>query len=536
METTLETPLGGVLILKGNKTFGRRNGKLLYKCITFNFIIAPLNYVLLPYAPRTQFSKSHTNLYVAFGKLLQNSSSLYFITEVFGEVSDDIAYANYMLHINNLRISRKCLDNVANAALKEKEKEKELKEPQFNQTKLDLRSHVHVFSIDPIGSRDFDDAFSMDTSLDNSTTFIYIHIANVPSVIDDLNLWESLTDQVSTIYLPHGNKPMLPRVLSDNHCSLLEGHVRNAFTMQISVNSENGAIITTRIIGPTLIHVARNYTYEDPQLLADIKYNALFSICQKMQQHFLTEHSVTDSHTVVSYLMITMNYYMAKSPACPIMRIHRLQNQSDKMDKSNKSNKSDAASAAEYIVRSNDFDCRHDALLLDMYSHTTSPIRRLSDIITLTSMQLVANSSSIRNVAAATAFVDKWLHQLEFVNDQMTRIKRVQSKCMALHICRSHANIQQWDGIIQEIRDNNYIFYIPSLKLFTRIPIMVALSGHTLLVGDKLSGLQMFLFEDENTLESKVRFTCPAIQNERVHLEPPLIFSSTDHDIDASTR
>lgn len=54
----------GVLVLKSNKTYGRKNGKLLYKCIPDDMRLPSF---LIPYEMKNVgFSKVFMNMYVTF--------------------------------------------------------------------------------------------------------------------------------------------------------------------------------------------------------------------------------------------------------------------------------------------------------------------------------------------------------------------------------------------------------------------------------------------------------------------------------------
>ena len=66
---------------------------------------------------------------------------------------------------------------------------------------VDHRRDRNIFSIDPIHSKDFDDAFSIE-KLENKTTRISIYISNVSFWMDMLDLWSSFNERITTIYLP----------------------------------------------------------------------------------------------------------------------------------------------------------------------------------------------------------------------------------------------------------------------------------------------------------------------------------------------
>ena len=50
-----------------------------------------------------------------------------------------------------------------------------------------------------------------------------------------LNLWESFSERIATIYLPDRKRPMLPTVLSDALCSLTQNDIRFALELTLIV-------------------------------------------------------------------------------------------------------------------------------------------------------------------------------------------------------------------------------------------------------------------------------------------------------------
>ena len=62
-------------------------------------------------------------------------------------------------------------------------------------------------------------------------------------------------------YLPNRKRPMLPTILCDAICSLVEGNLRIAFTLDMTINKETYEIINTRLSN-TLIKVKHNLRYD----------------------------------------------------------------------------------------------------------------------------------------------------------------------------------------------------------------------------------------------------------------------------------
>ena len=110
---------------------------------------------------------------------------------------------------------------------------------------------------------------------DDGIKQLSIYISNVTLWIDSLNLWDSFSRRISTIYLPDKKRPMLPTILSDCLCSLQENVTRIAFVMDIFI--KNDEIIDIQYVN-SFVKVIKNYCYEEPKLLSNKKYGALSAV------------------------------------------------------------------------------------------------------------------------------------------------------------------------------------------------------------------------------------------------------------------
>ncbi len=159
------------------------------------------------------------------------------------------------------------------------EENKEL-EVELLKERVDLRKEI-IFTIDPKHSKDLDDAISVNL-IDEATGLLEIgvHIAD-PShfVTKDSLLDKEAINRVTTVYLVHKNIPMLPRVLSENLCSLLPFKDRVAFSLVFRIYYD-GALDTT--FQPkfflSIMNSAAKWNYELVQRIIDgeeIKYEDL---------------------------------------------------------------------------------------------------------------------------------------------------------------------------------------------------------------------------------------------------------------------
>ena len=216
--------IAGVLILCSNRTYGRLNNKLLYKCIPDDVRIPSF---LVPYEiKKIGFSKLIPNLYVTIqfvdwtskhpiGKLIQ----------YIGPVDILENFYEYQLYCKSLNTSIQKFNKDTQKFLQQKSSDYDnlVNIISLEYTELENRTNKmdwHIFSIDPENSVDFDDAFSIKKLNNNDEILLSIYISNVSIWIDFLNLWDSFSQRISTIYLPDKKRPMLPTILSDCLCSL----------------------------------------------------------------------------------------------------------------------------------------------------------------------------------------------------------------------------------------------------------------------------------------------------------------------------
>ena len=115
---------------------------------------------------------------------------------------------------------------------------------------IEDRCDRRIITIDPSNTLDFDDAFGIEPIYENDDQVgweISIYIANVFLWLETLELWDTFSHRVSTIYLPDRKRPMLPTVLSDTLCSLQQDNKRFAFAFDIKVDN-NGNIINNNLL------------------------------------------------------------------------------------------------------------------------------------------------------------------------------------------------------------------------------------------------------------------------------------------------
>ena len=506
--------LAGTIILDKNRTYGRtpNSKKLYYKCIPDDYRLPPF---MLPYDIKMEFSKKFKNKYVVF-KFNEWTSKhpVGTLLNVLGDVDDLIVFYEYQLYRRNLSDSVTVFSTHAKKLFKN-DNYKECIETIQNNPKYNIenRTDVNVFSIDPKGSKDLDDAFSI-IPLDNGIFKVSIYIANVYFWMEEFGLWESFNNRVSTIYLPDRRRPMLPAVLSDNLCSLLEKQSRFAFCMDIIIDA-NGIVQKKRdgdediTMKNVMVRTRNNYSYESYSMRNDVDYLNLFKITKNLKSE------IVDSHDVVAYWMIFMNtkcgelmlqnkigiYRNAISKASPVI----INNPTITGDMRRMIENWRNLTGQYILYDDNTENMRHDILKTRNYVHITSPIRRLVDM--LNQLLFMKNFNMIADISKmADDFLNKWINNMQYINDSMRSIRKVQSDCELMDMCVNKPDLfeQTYDGILIDnmIRNNGiitYMVYLEQLKIISKITTDTVLEDHS------KHKFKLYYFGDEFNSKKKVR-------------------------------
>lgn len=512
--------LPGVLILEGNKTFGRtpNNKRLYYRCIPDN---KRYPVFLVPYDVKIGFSKHQLNKYILFKYENWNGKHpIGELTEVLGDVNRLDVFYEYQLYCKKLHTSIKKITNETTSIVKQIGDENIIRRIIENQNYLiEDRTNEYVFSIDPNGSKDFDDAFSIEKQEYGYKVSVYI--ANVYIWMEELGLWDNLTERVSTIYLPDKKRPMLPIILSDSLCSLQENELRIALSMDIyfdnkGVKMENMEINYKNVV----IKTRKNFVYEERKLLQNGNYIEMMTLTKLLQP------TVNDSHDLVEYWMIRMNKEVGtslKTKESGIFRNAVYKNiiQSEEHNHLDENvrrmvrawNNTDC----KYVLFDKDINLRHDMMDVSEYVHITSPIRRMVDLL---NQIMLASSENlvVTQSEKVVNFLNKWVINIDGLNRDMKAIRKVQSDCQLLERCTNNPDLLEniYDCILFSKTINSddtysYMVYLTSENILTRIKTTIDyidLSIHT---------CKLFMFSDEDNIKNKIKCV---IQEETQDMNP----------------
>ena len=508
--------LSGILMLSSKTIFGRDGKKILYKCIPDD---QRLPAFVVPYKikhDRHSLSSNHTiDKYITFRFLEWREREKFpkgELVETIGDVSKLENYYEYQLYCNSLYTSIKNFNQITIKRLHNTKIEDITAQIDNTYPDIEDRTHMKVFSIDPSVSKDFDDAVGIYTN-EKGEKIISIYITNVVLWMNVLNLWSSFSKRVSTIYLPDRKRPMLPSILSDNICSLKENEIRYALTLDITIDSNNN--VGEYNFTNTKVKLFKNYRYEEPSLLQDVDYVEMLSTVSKMNrlkgQNYID--CVHDSHDVVSYLMIIMNYYSSQNLMQHENGIFRslkygttdtdiptdLDKDVIKFIRILKSN------GSKYVLFEAE-DKKHEMFSFGEYIHITSPIRRLVDL--LNSIQIQDNLGVCLITPETEKFLTSWTstESMNYINDTMRSIRKVQNNCSTHYRCLNDSEIlgKEHKGcIIDKMERNNgifqYIVYVIDLKIVSKFMSIDEFDIYS------ESKYKLFYFEDKDSLKKKVR-------------------------------
>ena len=240
-----------------------------------------------------------------------------------------------------------------------------------------------VFSIDPLNSKDIDDAFHFKI-LNEHEHEIGIHIASPYHFFKD-ELY-TILNRVSTIYLPDRKYNMLPNFYADNIISLIENELRQAISIIISIKDNN---ILNIDVNKTIVKNIKNYDYDTFDKIYRKKLN-LNSFVQ-FSKNFFKCDEYFDSHILVEKWMIFANKFIAKYLIDKnISNLIIRKNDAISLEHSSVVNNEELTNylnlKREHCALYEVYDInkrktqKHSKLGNDYYTHFTSPIRRAVDL------------------------------------------------------------------------------------------------------------------------------------------------------------
>jgi exoribonuclease R len=489
------------VLLSSQKTYGRSNSgnKLLYKCVPDD---PHLPCFLVPYEEKhIGFNKNRTDKYIAFKiKEWTDKHPLGVLTQTFGDLEDSEAYIAYQMANKEINDSLKTLNAASLRSLREHSLDPI---PLYCAGQvIEDRCSLPIISIDPAGCKDIDDAIGIRT-LPNGNSILSIYIANVPMMLEYLQLWPYLTERVATIYLPDAKYPMLPVALSENMCSLREKEKRVAFVMDITISP---AMYISNISYTTaIVRLEKNYAYQAPELIARADYKSMLNIVRHLNtENFAYVEEIKTSHDLVEYCMLFMNHECAKQLTQKKSGIYRAA-----VIKNKAPADTEVPKGLKHLIQNVAGEyCSyaalkpHELIGIECYLHITSPIRRVVDIVNMYEML----KDKFQWSAEAQLFMQTWQNKTDTINQKTKAIRKLQNETELLKVYKKNKEqiyigfvFAPEERLIHGTISYKYKVYIPATKLFT-----TALS-HKKLKEYTTAHFSAHLFLDEAKMTKKIR-------------------------------
>lgn len=350
--------------------------------------------------------------------------------------------------------------------------------PDIPNRELHIKNHIdyrdlEIFSIDPEGSLDVDDALSIQ-KIDENSWKIGIHIADVSHYFNEFKI-----EQMASIYLPNRVINMIPDVYANEICSLREGKDSFAFTVWVTIDN-NGDIIDYRA-EKTLIQNRKQYSYQE----AHTKFinTDLFRVSQIIgKQRF--HMNVIDCHHMVEVYMLLCNHLVAlmlKDDEQMVYRTHEL----NKIEIDTVPNE---LKDIVKIINSNSAVYTHEkgehqSLDLDYYTHFTSPIRRYVDLyvhqllakkIYQEEVKATIDLDKINNFNQRVKKLEREIHKREFIQmildkgvlELKAHVLRIEERHLTLYFDKNKIiyRFRVFDKLLDHLIDvkinDDYIKYI----------------------------------------------------------------------------
>ena len=172
---------------------------------------------------------------------------------------------------------------------------------------LGYRPQVQGITIDGTTSKDLDDAIWIEPQGDLTT--LAVHIADVAELVRPATeLDKEAIARTQTLYLRKGNDPMLPKCLSEDKLSLLEGHPRPTLTLEITL--DNATEVQKLRVFESWLSSQKRFSY--PQAEAALKdpalaYSALIRDCWQWAEQLYQKRIHGDNFQELS---LPQGYYL----------------------------------------------------------------------------------------------------------------------------------------------------------------------------------------------------------------------------------
>lgn len=418
-----------------------------YKCLITNGIHKDKT-VLISYKKKKDFNKSNKKYYI----LLDYDKSIFKLKETIGPVDDIISFYKYQLFKYNL------FNNKITGII------------QSENTIIENLTDTIIYTIDPSGCKDIDDAYSI--LEDDINIYLSIYISDPTEYLPFI--LKIIKGRYESIYLKEENLHMLPSKLSEGLLSLLENECRNVIKMAVIINkiTKKKEIKFTK----DKIKVFKNLTYGNPisnQLITTL--NSYFN------------GEITDDHKAIEFLMKLFSIHAADYLHKNNVGIFRI-------------------TENYYSVIYSINPIIHNQIG-HLYVHITSPIRRFIDLINIVELNNIIEKNENRKL------IEEYYSKIEEINICQKHIKKIQKYNYLLNILSAQSinkltELNDVNSIIIEgqiINKINETYYV--LFKLEEITFIQKYNTKSELILNNSYKFEIYLFNSEIELK-KIKLKC----------------------------
>jgi|UniRef100_A0A6C0IMV2 ribonuclease R len=329
--------------------------------------------------------------------------------------------------------------------------------------------NMEVYTIDPEGSKDADDAFSIEKDEETGMLYLYIHISDPTEYIDiNSKLWKQISKQAYTLY-PSNRAPihLMPDeilTMSSLKEDKKETKYKNAITLKMCVDNEKNEINKEDVeIFPSIIKIRKEnaYTYKEASQL--IKSNEIFylgmKISEKLREErgsyaekisevnnaypvydkksklvklYLDDEEEVKMKQMIAEFAILANSIVAEYISNNLKEKHNIYRSCElKVEDKQKMKEKNGNEILEYIVSNGVSACyntikkSHDLVEKKYYVHFTSPLRRANDCV----CHYIVKYIMIKKTNEKVVFPfkkEKIYAIMEYCNEINKKIKKIQ--------------------------------------------------------------------------------------------------------------
>lgn len=156
--------------------------------------------------------------------------------------------------------------------------------------RVDL-SQMPFCTIDPNSAKDHDDAIYFD----KVSNTLFVAIADVSYFVkENSNLDKLAFKKANTIYLPNKALPMLPKILSENLCSLKENELRYSYVFEINLDLKSKKAKSSKLY-EAIIKSHRNLSYGRVDRVLEGKFDQYTKLEKEIFDYLLPLYEITKS-------------------------------------------------------------------------------------------------------------------------------------------------------------------------------------------------------------------------------------------------